>query len=387
MRAQEVPGPIDILSIRQSSILIKASEPAAQAKGATRPCSRCGLLAGEWNDMMPSCSFAPVPTTLQRAEYNIRMKVRRTITSTPEIEGLPYLETFSKAAELSSFTAAAESQCLTQAAVSQRIQVLEKSLGKSLFARRGGRVVLTQSGRSLYEYAQRILDLHRLARCEISGDDAPVGGELPIAASTVPGEHLLPDMLLKFRARYPHIQVRATIGDSKAVIAQVERGEANLGLAGQKADQKHLDSRFLAKDRMVLVMAPGHALSRRKSVASKDLFKQPIILREAGSGLRQCFEKSLERAGLSLGQFKIALELGSNEGIKQAVRRGLGVGVLSSLAVQKEIETGELHVAEFADLSCQRDMFVIQDRRRVLPLPARLFLAVLDAHHPLPAMS
>ena len=86
-------------------------------------------------------------------------------------EQLPHLETFSKAAELSSFTGAAKALGLTQAAVSQRVQALEKSLGKRLFQRRGGRVLLTEAGKTLYDYAQRILDLHREARREVTGHE------------------------------------------------------------------------------------------------------------------------------------------------------------------------------------------------------------------------
>ena len=303
-----------------------------------------------------------------------------------EDEPLPHLETFSKAAELSSFTGAAKALGLTQAAVSQRIQALEATLGKPLFRRRGGRVLLTEAGRKLYDYAQRILDLHREARREVTGHEPEVAGELLLAASSIPGEHLLPSLLSAFGQRYPHIRVQAVVGDSMAVMAQVERGEASLGLVGRKADDPNLEFRFLASDRMVLVVPPGHAWAGRKRVSVKQLCGHPLVLREAGSGLRHCFEKSLERAGLSLADLRVALELGSNEAIKEAVLRGVGVAVLSIYAVQKELRAGRLIALEVGDLHCDRDMFVVQDRRRVLPPPARMFLAFLETHPvPLPA--
>src|SRR5687767_8184739 len=114
-------------------------------------------------------------------------------------EPLPHLETFAKAAELSSFTAAARVLELTQAAVSQRIHALASSLKVSLFRRQGGRVLLTDAGRRLYSYALRILDLYREARAEVTGRHDPIAGELTLAASSVPGEHLLPQLLLAFR--------------------------------------------------------------------------------------------------------------------------------------------------------------------------------------------
>jgi DNA-binding transcriptional LysR family regulator len=293
---------------------------------------------------------------------------------------LPYLATFSKAAELSSFTGAAKALRLTQASVSQRVQALEKTLGTPLFKRQGGRVLLTEAGQKLYDYAQRILDLHREARREISGHGTPAGGQLSLAASSIPGEHLLPALLALFGRKYPDVRVSATVSDSMGVIAKVERGEVSLGLVGRKTDKPHLEFRYLASDKMVLVVPPGHALSRRKQLSVRQLVRYPLILREAGSGLRHCFEKSLDKAGLSLADIPVALELGSNEAIKEAVIRGVGVAILSTYAVQKELRAGRLHALEVRDLDCDRDMYVVQDRRRVLPLPARLFLLFLDTH-------
>lgn len=298
----------------------------------------------------------------------------------PDDMQLPYLATFSKAAELNSFTGAAKVLRLTQASVSQRVQALERTLGTPLFRRHGGRVLLTEAGRKLYDYAQRILDLHRQAQREIMGREAPPGGELTLAASSIPGEYLLPSLLSLFGKKYPHIRVRATVSDSMAVISQVERGEVNLGLVGRKTDKPHLEFRYLASDRMVLVVPPGHALSRRKKVVVRQLSRHLLVLREVGSGLRYCFEKSLDKAGLSLSDLRIALELGSNEAIKEAVLRGVGVAILSTYAVQKELRAGQLHALAISDLHCDRDMYVVQDRRRVLPLPARLFLLLLETH-------
>ena len=165
-----------------------------------------------------------------------------------------------------------------------------------------------------------------------------------------------------------------------AVMEQVERGEVSIGLVGRKTDNPHLEFRYLASDRMVLVAPRGHPLSKRKKLAVRQLCGHALILREAGSGLRHCFEKSLEKAGCSLADLRIALELGSNEAIKKAVLRGVGVAVLSAYVVQKELRSQSLFALQVADLRCDQDMFVVQDKRRVLPPPARLFLTFLENH-------
>lgn len=305
-------------------------------------------------------------------------------TSGSDDEQIPHLATFSTAAELGSFTKAAQALGLTQAAVSQRIHALEEALDKSLFHRRGGRVLLTEAGKTLHAYARQILDLHRKARLDVAGQEVPVAGELRLAASSVPGEHLLPALLSLFGREYPHVRVRATVSDSMAAIAQVERGEVSLGLVGRKSDGLHMEFRHLACDRMVLVVPEAHPWAGRKRVSLEQLSGQPIILRESGSGLRHCFEKSLERAGRSPADLRVALELGSNEAIKEAVLRGMGVAVLSAYAVHKEIVSGRLLAVEVTGLRCDRDMYVVRDGRRVLPAPARLFLNFLETN-PVPA--
>jgi DNA-binding transcriptional LysR family regulator len=95
--------------------------------------------------------------------------------------------------------------------------------------------------------------LHHQARVEVTGKDSPIAAELSLAASSVPGEHLLPALLAVFRQKHPHVRVRVSVNDSQAVLLEVERGRANLGLTGRKDDNKHLDFRAFARDEMVLV--------------------------------------------------------------------------------------------------------------------------------------
>jgi DNA-binding transcriptional LysR family regulator len=291
---------------------------------------------------------------------------------------IPHLDTFARAAELGSFTAAGKALGLTQAAVSQRLQALERALGVSLFHRRGGRVLLTEAGRRLHAYAQRILALHQEARAQVTGRPEPLTGELVLAASSVPGHHLLPQVLAVFRQRHPHVQVRATVADTQAALAQVEHGQAHLGLVGGKGPSPHLEHRCLGCDSLALVVPPTHPWGGRSRVSLEELGREPLVLREAGSGSRWCLEQALGRAGKSLHDLRVALELGSNEASKEAVLRGLGLTILSTHAVEKEVEAGQLHSLQIDDLPLRREMYVVWDRRRALPIPAHLFLDLLE---------
>jgi DNA-binding transcriptional LysR family regulator len=268
--------------------------------------------------------------------------------------------------------------------VSQRVHALEASLGTPLFDRRGGSVALTDAGRRLHEYARQILDLTRQARADITGQAAPVAGDLLLAASSVPGEYFLPALLAAFGQAHPQVSVRATVSDSAAVLAQVGQGEAHLGLVGRKSDAPGLSFQHLANDRMVFAVPPGHPLAGEKAVTAGQLAAHPLVLREAGSGLRHCLETALARIGRSLADFRVALVIGSNEAVKEAAVQGVGVAVLSVYAVRKEVEAGRLVALEGSDLKCDREMHVVTDGKRVLSPPARTFLAFLRAH-PLPA--
>jgi LysR family transcriptional regulator, low CO2-responsive transcriptional regulator len=292
---------------------------------------------------------------------------------------LPHLETFAIAAELNSFTAAAQALGLTQAAVSQRIHALEQSLGTALFDRKAGRILLTAAGQGLYIYAQQILALHRAAREEITGRKAPIVGDLLLAASSIPGEHLLPSLVSVYARQYPGIRVRATVLDSRAVLDQIEQGKVHLGLVGRKCDAAHLEFQAFAEDEMLLVVPPEHRWKRLKRISFKQLTELPLILREPGSGSRWCLEQALSAAGKSLNDLQTGLELGSNESIKAAVAQGLGGAILSHLAVRKELEAGHLHALRIEGLKLERTMYVVWDRRRALPAPARMFLQFLNA--------
>jgi DNA-binding transcriptional LysR family regulator len=293
---------------------------------------------------------------------------------------LPHLATFARAAERGSFTAAASELGVTQAAVSQRIAALEKELRVSLFHRRAGRIALTGAGEQLYELTRRILDLHDEARERLGGCRPSIAGELPIAASSVPAECYLPALLATFREKFPEVHVRAAVGDSRSVMKDVTKGLATLGLVGQKAEKSSLQSEPIGTDTLALILAPGHPLAGRNSISLAELAREPLILREPGSGTRCALRIGLERAGSSLSAMTISLELGSNAAIKDAVRRGLGVSIVSRTAIERELASGELVSVRVQGLTHSRHLYAVHHRRRPLSPAASAFLHFLKAN-------
>src|SRR3990172_4956233 len=271
---------------------------------------------------------------------------------------------------------------MTQAAVSQHVHTLERELGVSLFRRHGGRVELTDAGRCLYEYAQRILALHAEARQALGQATEQITGELRIAASTIPAEHFLMGLLAEFRKVHPQVHVVADVGDSATVVTAVEHGKVTLGIAGRRLAAPWAEYQLFATDRLVLVVPTDHPWKKPRRISVEQLRTEPIILREPGSGTRACLERALASRNLTLADLNVCLEVGSNEAVKDAVFRRLGVAVLSIRVVQPELSAGRLHEVPIEGLDLTRELYIVTDRRRGLPGPARAFMQFLLTHKP-----
>ena len=285
------------------------------------------------------------------------------------------LKTFCIAAERGNFTRAAEELGLTQAAVSQQVSLLEKQFPVRLFQRRGRGVRLTRQGQQLYQFAQQILDLVAKATAALKEVESPLSGEFRIAASTVPAEWFLPEMLADFRTRWPDVRESLTVTDSRLAADMVEAGEADLGFVGELPHSSNFSAKAISEDELVLFVATGHALAEKGSMTLNQLRGETLILRELGSGSRHCLELALEGQGLSLNEFNIAMEVNSNESIRAAVERGVGVAFLSKRIGRHEYGLVPIKVR---GLRARRKLYVISDVRRELSAPAKEFLAFAE---------
>ena len=287
------------------------------------------------------------------------------------------LEIFVKVAELGSFSKAAEALFLTQPTVSEHIRGLEEELGVRLLDRLGRGAAPTKAGQLLLGYGRRILELHREARQALDQFQGRMSGELVIAASTIPGEYVLPALIGRFKEKYPDIAISLLIGDTQRVVEWVLEGRAELAVAGAQIDHRALEYRELLPDELVLVVSAAHPWHGKKTATLEEVRAEPLIVRERGSGSRHALEKALAEVGLDLSDFRVVGEMGSTQAIKQGVKAGVGISLISKRAVAEECQHGTLHCVKVKDLRFSRAFYLVTSTTRSRSPLAEAFRAFL----------
>ena len=272
---------------------------------------------------------------------------------------LRQLEVFARVVETRSFSRAAEALRLTQSTISEHVRLLEEEVGARLFDRLGRETVPTRAGELLYGYAQRLLALRAEAQQALQQFLGQISGGLTVGASTIPGEYVLPPLIGAFREKFPQVSIALHIGDSREIADSVVEGRVELGLIGARPEQRTLQAVELMPDELVVVVPPGHAWFGRKLVTLDELKPEPLIVREPGSGSRQALETALDEAGPGLGGLRVIAEMGSTSAIKQAVKAGVGLSIMSKRAVEEECRHGLLWCLTIKDLRFTRHFYVV----------------------------
>jgi DNA-binding transcriptional LysR family regulator len=292
---------------------------------------------------------------------------------------MKHLETFCKVAEMGSFSRAGEAIYLTQPTVSGHIASLEQTVGLKLFDRLGRRVALTNGGQIFYRYAKEILRLRNEAINAIYEFSHLIKGKITIGGSTIPGEYFLPKVMGSFQREAPGISISLVIADSQEIIDLLLAGEIEVGVVGMRFDGERVDAYPLFHDRVIIISSSQHPLASRREISWEELRTAPLLIRERGSGTRKAFEGYVTAAGLRLDDFSIVGEVGSSTAVKEGVKGEIGLGIISDLAVQEEIERGSIQeiIVQGQD-ALERDFFTVVPTGRDLSPPARRFLEFLQ---------
>lgn len=288
---------------------------------------------------------------------------------------LHQLRIFVAVAEELNFSRAAEVLLLSQPAVSMQIKAVEQAAGSRLFDRLGRRLQLTDAGRVLYANAREVL----IGADEMSESMSQIregrSGRLRVIATTTVGIYIVPNLLGAYHERHPGIEIQLEVANWETTVDRLFAGEADVAIAGPHP-QPGLKMEPFMDDRLVVIASPRHPLAGLRDIPLATLAKEPMLVRERGSGTRAAVERLFATQGLLLRR---AMELSQNGAVKQVAQAGLGVAVISRGAISLEVTNGTLSVLDVEGFPIVRTWNIITHPSRTLPRPAVDFCAEISA--------
>ena len=297
---------------------------------------------------------------------------------------LKQLEVFVAVADHKSFSRAAEALYLTQPTVSVYISGLEKELNAKLFARNTKEICMTEQGTQLYQYAREILILQDQIMELFAADSRKAKPRLVVAASTVPSRYLLPDILARYKEKYPYGQLELRESDSARVIADVASHVVDVGFTGTVIENKSCRYLPFYEDELVVIM-PNTERYRAILEQERDLDwirQEPLLMREEGSGTRKEAEKQLRLFGLDVAKLHVAASVESTETIKRSVKNGIGITIISSLAVREEIAAGTVLAFPVGKNRSMRKLYLVYNNSYALSRQAEKLVKVVQELYP-----
>ncbi|MCX7025301.1 MAG: selenium metabolism-associated LysR family transcriptional regulator [Spirochaetes bacterium] len=272
---------------------------------------------------------------------------------------LDYLKTYLEVIKTGSFSEVAKKLSISQPAVSFQIQKLEQDLGVQLIDRKQKTLMMTEAGKRLLAFANIVDTEHQALVDELGKLKETVSGNLVIAASTIPGEYILPPLLGQFKKLHPAVGIQVTVIDSARVIEAMKNGEYDIGFCGMHPECRELEAIKIAEDEIVLIVYPEHPFAGRKHVSFLELSAEPMILRGSTSGTRQSVEMLLLNGGFDVNKLRPALILGSTESLITAVEAKAGIAFVSNLAVRKGVALGLIRTVAVEGLTLKRAFWCI----------------------------
>lgn len=288
------------------------------------------------------------------------------------------LQVFDAVARHRNFTRAAEELFMTQPAVSGHVRQMEEGAEMPLLERVGRRLDLTQAGEEVQATARAVLQRLEDLDTTLAELRGLVRGRLRLSVVTT-AEYFAPHLLGAFSRAYAGVEIRLEVSNRELVLSRLMDNEDELAVMGRVPEGMGVVGTPFLDNPLVVLAPPDHPLVGETDIPLERLAEEPVLLREPGSGTRLALERHFAEAGLAP---RVAMELGSNEAIKQAVLAGLGVSVLSRHSLTLELASGRLTLLDVAGFPLQRQWYAVHLENRRLSVPARTFLEFLRQEGP-----
>ena len=282
---------------------------------------------------------------------------------------LRQLRVFEAAAANRSFSKAAQLLHLTQPGVSMHIKELETNAGLPLFERIGRKLFVTEAGQELLTRAREILRALKDAEDALDGLKGLRRGRINLAVVST-AKYFVPQLLARFGKDYPELEVRLAVNNRNAVIELLVANEVDLAIIGRSPQTLDILAESFAHNPHVIIAAPDHPLAKQRRIPVENIAKDNFIVREPGSGTRLATQQFFDERQLSC---RVAMEMASNETIKQAVMAAMGVSFISRHTIDLELETRRLVILDVVGTPVMRQWHVAHLAKKRLSPTASAF--------------
>ena len=283
------------------------------------------------------------------------------------------LEAFVAVVDYGSFSEAARKLYLTQPTISAHVRSLEEELHTKLILRTTKKTTITTRGYQLYDSAVRMLEIRNNLLENFTGVHKHM---IDLAASTIPSSYLLPEILAAFGKTHPDIYFHSIQADSAESINRVLDGTVDLALVGQNTrDETCVFLPFCQDELVIATPITNHYLGlQNKSVTFEDFIKDPIIIREKGSGTKKEMDLFLERIGITPSDLNVIARMNDLEGIKKSIVNGLGISILSARSAIDLQKTKQILLFPLEESAHKRTFYIVYSKNRILKPHVRQFI-------------
>jgi DNA-binding transcriptional LysR family regulator len=287
---------------------------------------------------------------------------------------LHHLEVFAAVARAGSVSRGAEALAISQPAVSKQLRELERSLRTKLVDRHAKGVELTAAGRVLADYAHRIFSLAAEAQQLVQDLSTLSAGRLSVGAGPTVGVYLLPRAIVQFRRQLPKVKLHLETAGPHVLSQRLTDGALDFVLTEAPLSGLDIESKGFAHDVLVPIAPASHPFAKRRTVRAEDFCREPFIARQTESGEKSLVERTFAARNLDV---QPALTVASTEAMKQAVIAGVGVSVVSRLAIETELVAKQLVALSIPQLTIRYPIHLIKRRGRTDPSATGAFLEIV----------
>ena len=287
---------------------------------------------------------------------------------------LNQLRVFYHAAKNLNYTLAAKELFITQPAVTAQMKAFEESCNLKLFKKRGRSLFLTDEGRTLFGYAEKIFKYEKEIENAIEDMHELKRGILSLGTTKAYARYFMPLMLSTFHEKYPKIKIRLYEGSSLDMIYSLLDFKNEVAVIAKAEDLPEVNFHPFSKEKMAVIVAPGHPLTRKKAVSLEELAEEPFIMKEKGSGTRKLVEQSFAKVNC---EPNILMETSNTEFIKQLVQRGDGISIVVKEAVALELGEKKLAQIPLKNSQLYLDVSIAYLKDQPLSPPAKAFVETL----------